>query len=112
MTPEQIEQIINTLIERLGPIGGQVWSIYVRQVYVDVFGGALWMVGFLMAALACWRLIRRCEDIEDHADYIFAKVGAYAGVVVCLLLAFCAFVFDVLKAINPQYHAIQMLLGR
>lgn len=109
MTPEQI---VNMLAEKLGPMAEVAWAAYLKQVYINVFGGALWMVGFLVAALACWRLVRKSERIKDDDYRIAARVGAYAGIVFCLVLAFCAFTFDVLKILNPEYWAIQSLLGR
>lgn len=112
MTPEQIEQIIDTLAEKLGPMAVIVWQAYVRQVYVNVLGGALWVVGFLAAAFGCWALTRKCKAVKDSVDREFLTVIAYIGVIVCVALAFCSFTFDVLKVLNPEYWAIQMLLGR
>jgi len=109
MTPEQI---IETLAQKLGPMAEVAWAAYLKQVYVNVFGGALWMMVFFGAALVCWRLAHKYQGIKDSTDRELAIVAAYIGVVTCLLLAFCAFVFDVLKILNPEYHAIQMLLGR
>ena len=112
MTPEQIEQIIEMLSEKLGPLGEVVWAVYMRQVYIDVLGGFLWMASLLVAAFVCWRFARKCQGIKDSMDRELGTLCAYFGFVCCLLLAFCALIFDVLKVLNPEYHAIQMLLGR
>ena len=112
MTPQEIAQITQALAEKLGPLAEVVWAAYMRQVYVNIFGGALWMVGFLVAAFACWQLAHKCQEIKGSTDREFVMAFAYGGTVLCLILAFCALTFDVLKILNPQYHAIEMLLGR
>jgi len=112
MTPQEIAQITQVLAEKLGPLAEVVWAAYMRQVYVNVLGGALWMVVLLGAAFACWRLARKCQEIKGSLDREFEMVFAYGGAVLCLILAFCALTFDVLKVLNPQYWAIEALLGR
>ena len=109
MTPEQI---VNMLAEKLGPMAEVAWAAYLKQVYINVFGGVLLMMVFLGAALTCWRLAHKYREVKDSSDRELAIAAAYIGVVTCLLLAFCAFVFDVLKILNPQYWAIEALLGR
>ena len=112
MTPEQVAQIIEMLAEKLGPLGEHVWTIYVRQVYVDVVGGVLWIIALLIGAVAFQRLAIRARGMSSSVDREFMGAGAYIGIAVCILLAFCALTFGVLKILNPEYHAIQMLLGR
>ena len=111
MTPEQI---INLLAEKLGPMAEVVWAAYVRQVYVHAFGGLVWALVFIGGAVLCWRLALKVQGKkwEDDIDKGFLLAGAYAGVACCLVLAICAFTFDVLKILNPEYWAIQWLLGR
>ena len=112
MTPEQIEQIIDMLAEKLGPIGGQVWSIYMRQVYVGALGALLWLVAFLVGSAIFVRAARWvCANSKDYDKNMFAFF-LYAGALACGIAALCALTFGVLRILNPEYHAIQMLLGR
>jgi len=116
MTPQEIEQIIDMLIEKLGPIGGQVWSIYVRQVYVNAFGSMLWMILLLIGAVVAFywlrRGISRYRSGSQSDNTIAMLVGGGIGLGWCLFFAFGTFTFGVLKILNPEYYAIQMLLGR
>ena len=110
MTPEQLEQIVNTLVEKLGPIGEHVWTAYVKQVYVNVLGSAIWLLAFVLGACACVWAARRAAKPNGGDEFDVYIAWCAAGFL--LLLALVAFTFGVLQVINPEYHAIQMLLGR
>jgi len=123
MTPEQIEQIINMLAEKLGPLGEHVWSVYVRQVYVstlgDMVGGALLLLaalGFLLGGVWCARRYMRNRRAESY-QYNAGEYQAI-GLIICgicgpfaLAIGVIA-ISQVIRLFNPEYYAIQMLLGR
>ena len=123
MTPQEIEQIINTLVEKLGPIGGQVWSIYVRQVYVgvitDVVLGILSLlagVGFLLGARWCLKSYSRARATDPHG-YGVGESQCIAAILCTILgplviIAGTVALTTLFRLMNPQYYAIQMLLGR
>ena len=123
MTPEQVEQIIEMLAEKLGPLGEHVWAIYVRQVYISVIGDMIGAVIFLLAALGfllggiwCARRYTRNQEAKPHSY----GVGEYQiiGLTICGICGPTALVIGILalstviRPLNPEYYAIQMLLGR
>ena len=112
MTPEQVEQIIEMLSEKLGPLGEHVWAVYMRQVYVDAVGALLWLVAFLVGSAIFVKAARWvCANSSDYDKNVFAFF-LYAGAMACGVAVLCALTFGVLRILNPEYHAIQMLLGR
>ena len=132
MTPQEIEQIIDVLVEKLGPIGGQVWAIYIRQVW---FEGLLWAFGELIILLLALtalavafyglrRMIKlhagkskdmgsdeRWEFEQDENFWGWTITAASIGTVVFAGL-FLALLSQLLRLVNAEYFAIQMLLGR
>ena len=123
MTPQEIEQIIEMLAEKLGPIGGQVWGIYVRQVYVSVIAEtALGILSLLVCVGSCLGLVwcekarRRVIDknpysicAADGESMWLVVVGIIAGITGFMAVSLLSALF---KLLNPHYYAIQMLLGR
>jgi len=123
MTPQEIEQILDMLIEKLGPIGGHVWSIHVRQVYVMALADGvatilllLAALGFLIGGIYC---ARRYLSIERGPEYRYGVGERWiSGVIGCAIGGPTFLVFGLifgsglLKLLNPEYYAIQLLLGR
>lgn len=123
MTPGQIEQIIDMLVEKLGPIGEQVWSIYVRQVYVNAGATLVWAVALLSVAgigvaigIEALKRLRYQEKTSQYyvdADTYYAVTGmawGFAGI--ALIFGFLALTAGLQYILNPEYYAIQMLLGK
>ena len=122
MTPQEIEQIINMLIEKLGPIGGQVWSIYVKQVYVNVATNLfvslvclLALVGALLGLRHCIKEYKRATSKDPYGGK--AQLVGAGAVTSATIAAFCGLMVlfclpEVFQLLNPEYYAIQMLLGR
>ena len=46
MNPDDIARILDDLGQRLGPTGEYVFSLAVRQVYIDAFAGLLCWLAF------------------------------------------------------------------
>ena len=123
MTPQEIEQILDMLIEKLGPVGGHVWSIYVHQVYIEALAGGL--VGALLLLAALGMLIggiysAKCYlaiDRNPHGHY-GAGDRWLNGIIACViagptcLITGMIFASDLIRLFNPEYYAIQMLLNR
>lgn len=123
MTPEQIEQILDMLVEKLGPIGEHVWSVFVRQVYVEaIFEGVIGIL-FLLAALGflaggVWSAKRYAKAKAESSCYDAGDYSLFGGILPCVLLGSLTFMLAVaclsglVRLFNVEYYAIQMLLGR
>jgi uncharacterized membrane protein len=129
MTPEEIQQIIDMLAEKLGPLAQTVWEAYLKQVYIqaaqNAFLGILLIIGGcigLAIGYKCFKqrqvivAARKSQDRYGHAygDTIDQELGMGLGfglgstatVLGVFILSFCV------QILNPEYTAIQMLLGR
>ena len=126
MTSE-LEQIIEMLIEKLGPLGEHVWTVYVRQVYLMavqefVFALLLLAGGGVLVALSKWLWAQRQTAVENNRGKSYPWTNDTFGwdmaTMVAVIGACCVIVFGVasllgcLDVLNPEYYAIQMLLGR
>lgn len=113
MGPEEIGKIIDLLVEKLGPMGKIVWEIYLRQIYLtglmQTVGGVIFIVGF---AASLRLLLEKRKDPEwfDEWGWILVVLGIFG--VFSFAMAGFSIIQGVLQLLNPQYYAIQMLLGR
>ena len=130
MTPQEIEQIIDMLVEKLGPMGGQVWYAYTRQAYLQ---GIIVGIGFLLVlaltltafGISLWAVtklkkmgarpqepasLKRAYD-EDEGTYFCTLFGAAISAI-AFLIPLLLVANEALRLINPEYYALQMLLGR
>lgn len=142
MTVEEIEQILEMLAEKLGPAAEHILGIYVRQVWLEgLLWGFGELVIFLLAltslviALYAWRrfgaLVK--PELEDWAktgstgrERYQKAIQAYrdreslwtwtmAGALIACafwVVTFTLCCSQLLRLVNPEYFAIQMLIGR
>jgi hypothetical protein len=115
MSASDINNLINTLAEKLGPLGKVVWDSYIRQQIVIGCDELVWAVvlagvaiGAVTVTVHCWR------DEEFNSEN--GPVGFFVVGCVIAPTAFLAALGLGLDAVghlaNPQYGAIQALLGR
>ena len=115
MTPQEIEQIIDMLVEKLGPTGLHIWSVYIRQVYIqvamDMFYTVLMTLGAIVSFLAGYKCMKRYQEGPSLNSW---DLGALAGFMIgiCLILMALIVSNGIAALFNPEYHALQMLLGR
>lgn len=113
MSAADIQSIINTLSEKLGPVGKIAWEAYVRQRYV--IGYTQLAFAILLAIFAsiaskfAWDMYSNPEHEDDDGAIVFFS-GLVA--VVCLIVMVGLVTDGVGHIVNPSYGAIQGLLGR
>jgi len=122
MTPQEVEQILDMLVEKLGPIGTHVWSIYVRQVYIEAWAQGIFGILCLLAVIGSTiGLIWCCKQYkkvkESDRSYGAGErqlIGIIISVIIAGVAGFCVpfLLYGFTLLFNPEYHAIQMLLGR
>ena len=120
MTPEQIDRLINLLITLGGKAATEGFAIALRRVTYLAVVELTWVllitvlcgVGLYCANL-CWR-----KHIEHKADRIYDDewgVGCWAirifGIAMWIAVGLGLLQSGLDKLINPEWHAIQMLLG-
>ncbi|KKN82043.1 hypothetical protein LCGC14_0313100 [marine sediment metagenome] len=114
MNPEDIGGILDMLVERLGPMGTEVWGIYVRQqLSWGVVAGAL-RLAFATLLFVVARKAGKWVKREMTSDTNGTAV-AWGGLIILGLIASVAMLTvmsPILHILNPEFYAIQALLGR
>jgi hypothetical protein len=122
MNADQINQVINELAAKLGPLGRTVWDAYVRQQLVvgyQELGFAVVllvvMIGLLVVARMVWNARAKAHLANPRAnlsEYEGGTTGALLSGAVCLCLTLLLVSDGIAHLVNPQYGAVQALLGR
>ena len=135
MSPDEINQIIDMLQKKLGPISQTVWEAYVRQQYVIGVQQILLGVAFLIATgigayviHVIWSVLKEYQDEFDAkkaanpTGYNGTRPDGDAEAAMTVLVGIVAVVLFLIGAwlisdgighlVNPTYGAIQGLLGR
>jgi len=107
------ESALAQLVEFVETAAPMVWAMARRQVIVSMIQSAAWAIG--LALYARWGIlkVKQYDDIDDLLDdpigffNIFATIGAYIAVPVAIGLA----VGVASRLINPDFYAMQLLLG-
>ena len=119
MTPEDVLSIIRGIGEMLSPTAQQAWEIAMRQVRVETVSNAIWASVLLGLAIGCLRFFFRGSEMRrkygnDDAGANGLLIMILAGVVfvisACLGLAALQGALE--RAINPDWYAIKLLLGK
>jgi len=120
MTPEQIEQIIEMLAEKLGPMAEVVWEAYVAQAALTAMHWTLMsaVLGILTLTSLGFLIVfigggLNKDQSDGDREFCWASSCVDGIVFVVLLLMWLwVSVEAYMRLNNPAYYAIQMLLGR
>ena len=119
MTPQEVEQIIDMLAEKLGPMAQVVWEAYIAQAVlmgmrstcIAITMGVLVVISACLLGLFVYCSITGPSG-EDRDFCVGASVADALVFVVLLLGTIWVAVDAYMRVHNPGYYAIQMLLGR
>ena len=110
-------ELLYELVEWIKEISPELWKIGIRQVYVQVFGSALWLLagivfGFMLHDLAqhCDSKIAAVDDPDDAEGWLIARPFAWVGIGICIIIALTALYYVVGPLLNVEYYAIKALL--
>lgn len=134
MSSGEINKIVDTLAQKLGPMAQQVWDAYVRQQYVigiqQIVIGSIMLLGVIGCGVVirlAWRHYQRenakFEATKKNGGYGYGSgpdgegevgISAAAGVIGLVLLAVGMLLVaeGIGHIVNPAYGAVQGLLGR
>lgn len=125
MDPEMINEVVDILVDRLGPAGLHLYEVYVRQQVIAWWGGFWVAVGVVAVAsigvsvavkkgLPLW--VKGYDDRskeEDAWSGIFLAAAVIPGAIAAVaLLVLGNHLANISQILNPEFHAIQVLLGR
>lgn len=111
---------LNTLLDRLGPIGSRVWDAARLQVAVGAIQDAFWIIYMIAGMLITVLIARRFWDRRETGAYnsgeltieaVFSRVAAIAVVGFGSILVVW-FIADLLVLLaNPDYAAWRYIIG-
>jgi len=113
MNPTEVAKILDILVERLGPVGQQVWDALLRQVLIQAQVQQTWGIGLCILAgvllvIAIGTAIYEFSGCRDFGNVVaWAALAAISGLAGATYLSWAYKGFT-----NPTYYAIQLLLGR
>lgn len=116
MSPDDLSKILDELGQRLGPAGGHVFELAVRQAIIDgvmsLVGGVVYLAAFLVGVVLAVRITRRPAS-SDRDDFVTREMAPVlfllVGGIGALVAAVCA-LGGLSTLLNPEYAAIRDLL--
>ena len=113
-TTKEVIEVVTTalqpLAEKLGTTAQYVWTLQVRQSYVD---GSIALVGLLFGMAIVGLTIFLNWKHKDDEDYDFDLWGVVSIIIMLFGLGFILInINTVFNAfINPEYYALQQLIN-
>ena len=108
---EDILSSLNEILQRLQEVAPQVYATYLRQVRVSAYTYlGLTILALAAAAIMAWvsKVFFDSDEVcDDEPAFFFAFLAFLAFAAVVILIP-----ATVGRFVNPDYYAIQMLLGR
>lgn len=106
-----MNELLQQLIDFLKSSSPFIWSLLIKQVYVNAISNILWGIGlgvisFFLVKLGIYGKKKAEEDSLWETGTIFAFIGSsIAG-----FLAFYLLTESIMYFINPQYYAITLIV--
>lgn len=120
MDPEQIDRLIDLVVTIGGQMASDGFAIAMRRVmyqaYVDffwaMFAGVV-SLGLMYAALVCKKKHLECKDAGGYYDdeWLIGCWGLRAFAMIILVMSIGAVLGGLDRLMNPEWHAVQMLMG-
>ena len=111
--PQNVEKTLQILAERFGTTVEHLWSVAVRQTYVDAATGVLLI---LAVSVTSYFALRWCKKaFEEDGSYMGDK-RMFASLIACIVLIILAGVVlsnigNLLQIFNPEFYAVKLLLS-
>lgn len=105
---EMLDKYLSELIELVEQVAPEIWAIYLKQMYS---AGITWLILSLAScvlSILCYKGFRRYLK-TDNED---AQVILAVCLAVCTVVTLATFLIGFRLLFNPEYYAIQQLLGR
>lgn len=112
----EMTEALAELVQFVKDIAPAVWGIAVRQAYVEMWQTLIWGVFILLISIGFAGIARWAySTLEDLCNYDresrqVVMWGCIMASVIFLAISLMCFSHVVAVAINPEYHAIGILL--
>ena len=111
--PENVEKTLQILAERFGTTVEHLWSVAVRQTYIDALTALILIVATTVGA---YFILKLCKRLATEDDSYMGEKRMFAGIVACItFVIFTAVVLSNIgklpQVLNPEFTAIQLLVS-
>lgn len=111
--PQNVEKALQILAERFGTTVEHLWTVAVRQTYVDAATSILLI---LVVSVASYFALRWCKKAFEEDDSSMGEKRMFAWIIACIVLAILAGVVlsnigKLLQVFNPEFYAVKLLLS-
>ncbi len=103
------ESVLGELVAFIKNVAPEVWSSFVKQVYINACGFVIATIVFLYPAIILIRRGKKSKDSEDwktQEDVLPYYAFGFTFLAFVLLFAFLAFS----RFVNPEYFVVRDLL--
>jgi len=119
---QKIVEIIDKLAEKLGVASEAIWSVLVKQAFVEGITSIFWAIIMYLSAFVFYIFVRNLfkeyseaqknNPNEDYEGYVIAVIISGAMEIICLLVGLIQTVDAIHCLINPEYWALREILNQ
>lgn len=115
-----MDALLQQLIDLVKQTAPQLWAIALKQVYANVARDVILAAVLVVVAYLCYVSVKRAASLETDEESIFWSDSDFCGFVitigsiaflVCCVVIVANLVSVVQSLVNPEYYAIQILMG-
>lgn len=109
-----IKQELSPLAEKIGQGAEFTYGLFVKQVYVNAFGGMLWTIVGIILFVFSKKMWKYSEGLGSNYSSQDERFGSLVVALLCLV-AGLAFVLIptyglIATTLNPDYQAIELII--
>lgn len=119
---QKIVEIIDKLAEKLGVASEFIWSVLVKQAFVEAVISIFWAIIMYLSAFVFYIFVRNLfkeyseaqknKPNEDYEGYVIAVIMSGAAGLICLLIGLFQTADAIHCLINPEYWALRKILNQ
>jgi small-conductance mechanosensitive channel len=115
---EEILKRLDAIAEKLGVAAQHLWSVLVRQAYIESVAQVVTGILLIVAAVVIVRFVKRSYDREMTRQLnglydSHEAIGQFFGFVLCsiaIVAGVSVITFGCLGIANPEYYALKEIL--
>lgn len=111
-----MDTAIQALIEFVKNVAPAMWAVLIRQVYVEAVSNMAWGVAIGIIGWTSFKAGKHVEnkeaDGDDNYDYGVVKWMLWGLAGLLALGTFWLFTDAIMHLVNPEFYAIQWLIGQ
>ena len=110
----QINNIINSLAEKLGVAAGKIYPVLIKQAYVEGATNIFWIIIVSMLTILLIKYWIRFMNLEIKKDSESIPIK-WIGIIIIIIISFVFLpsIKDTITAfMNPDWYVLEMILNK